>query len=200
MYFMIDPDLLRLEKMMTQIPHFPPPSSGLLIHISEETPASTSHNKLMRDTMRYIRNPEFLQRFQEYRQERESSAVTYRGMHHKELFEREVRKRKNPAADLLCVLYLLTADCRLWRRVQPYAHRTGVQFQGVRLGDISPDAYTLYMTAKDLYCGTKHITIRDLADRELVSTQLFELVCEAMTIRRYGLAACDSRTKTEVGQ
>ena len=57
MYFMIDPDLLRLEKMMTQIPHFPPPSSGLLIHISEETPASTSHNKLMRDTMRYIRNP-----------------------------------------------------------------------------------------------------------------------------------------------
>lgn len=76
MYFMIDPDLLRLEKMMTQIPHFPPPSSGLLIHISEETPASTSHNKLMRDTMRYIRNPEFLQRFQEYRQERESSTVT----------------------------------------------------------------------------------------------------------------------------
>ena len=103
---------------------------------------------------------------------------------------------------MLCTLYLLTADCRLWMRMRMwmYVHETGIQFQNVKIGRLSPDAYTLYMTAKDLYCGTKHITIRDLADRDIVSEQLFGLVCEAMTIRRYGLAACDSRTKTEVGQ
>lgn len=51
----------------------------------------------------------------------------------------------------------------------------------MQLGSISADAYTLYVVAKDLYCGTKHITIRDLADKEIVSSQLFGMVCEAMT-------------------
>ena len=56
------------------------------------------------------------------------------------------------------------------------------------------------MTAKDLCCGTKHITIRDLADKEIVSPQMFGILCEAMTLRRYGLAAllADGRTDAPV--
>lgn len=197
MYFMIDPDLLRLEKMMVLIPRFTPPGSGLLVRITEKAPKEESHGRLMRETMRYIHNPDFLGRFSEYQKERKNGGMTYRGERHKEIFEREVRKRKNPTAAMLCALYLLTADCRLWSRVRPYIHTTGIQFQGVQLGRISADAYTLYMVAKDLYCGTKHITIRDLADKEIVSSQLFGMVCEAMTLRRYGLAVCDAGIKAE---
>ena len=63
-----------------------------------------------------------------------------------------------------------------------------------------PLYYALFMTAKDLYCGTKHITIRDLADTKLVSPQLFGILCEAMTIRRYGAAACIAADNQKEGQ
>ena len=55
MYFMIDPDLLRLEKMMVLIPRFTPPGSGLLVRITEKAPKEESHGRLMRETMRYFR-------------------------------------------------------------------------------------------------------------------------------------------------
>lgn len=189
MYFMIDPDLLCLEKMMVLIPRFTPPGSGLRIHITEEVPENAGHGRLMKETMRYIRNLDFLRRFDECQNERKNDAMQYRGNRHRTLFKRELQKRKNPTAAMLCALYLLTADCRLWAHVRSHVHAAGIQFQGVKLGELSPDAYTLFMTAKDLYCGTKHITIRDLADKNIVSAQMFELVCEAMTIRRYGTAA-----------
>ena len=200
MYFMINPDLLQLEKMMVLIPHFTPTTSGLQVHSMEEAPKNAEHDQLMRETMRYIHNLDFLRRFDECQKERKNNTVQYRGNRHRTIFQIELQKRKNPTAAMLCALYLLTADCRVWRRVRMYIHGTGIQFQGVRLGELSPDAYTLYMTAKDLYCGTKHITIRDLADKDVVSAQLFELVCEAMTIRRYGLAACDTGIKAEDSQ
>ena len=101
---------------------------------------------------------------------------------------------------MLCGLYLLTADCRLWSQVRKNVHAAGIRFQDVKLGGISPEAYALFMTAKDLYCGTKHITIRDLADTKLVSPQLFGILCEAMTIRRYGAAACIAADNQKEGQ
>lgn len=57
MYFMLDPDLLCLEKMMALIPRFTPPGSGLRIRITEEVPENAGHGRLMRETMRYIRIP-----------------------------------------------------------------------------------------------------------------------------------------------
>ena len=44
-------------------------------------------------------------------------------------------------------------------------------------------------TAKDLTLGTKHITVSDLADADLVPPMLFRTICNAMAIRRFGLAA-----------
>ena len=196
MYFMIDPDLLQLEKMMVLIPRFTPPGSGLLVRITEEAPENAGHDWLMRETMRYIHDQSFLRRFEEYQTERMDNAMQYRGTRHRTFFERELQKRKNPSAAMLCALYLLTADCQLWMRMRMYVYGAGVRFHEVKLRGLSPDAYTLYMTAKDLYCGTKHITIRDLADKDIVSARLFELICEAMTIRRYGVAACDAGEKT----
>ena len=40
-----------------------------------------------------------------------------------------------------------------------------------------------------IYIGTKHLTISDLSDTELISPMLFGVICNAMAIRRYGLGA-----------
>lgn len=140
---MLDPELLLLEKMMVLIPRFASPGSGLLVRLTEKVPENTTHDQLIRETMRYIRDPAFLSRFNEYERERRTGCMTFRGVRHKEMFEREVRKRKNPTAAMLCVLYLLTADCRLWAHVRSHVHAAGIQFQNVKIGGLSPDAYTL---------------------------------------------------------
>ena len=145
MYFSIEPERIRLERMMTLIPHFPPRTSGLIVPISEGAPAGASHCMLMQDTMRYIRSPDFRKRFQDYQSKKESAAMTYRGIRHKTQFEKELQKRRNPTAAMLCGLYLLTADCRLWSQVRKNVHAAGIRFQNIKLGGISPEAYALFM-------------------------------------------------------
>lgn len=200
MYFATEPGLLRLERMMTLIPNFPPRFCGVRVYGDEAAPVGTTHVELIRSAMRHVRNPAFRKRLNDYIEERKECAMNYRGMRHRVLFQNELQKRENPSAALLCALYLLTADCRLWSRVRRSVRAKGVQFQGVRLGELSPEAYTLYMTAKDLCCGTKHITVSDLADKEIVSPQMFGILCEAMTIRRYGMAALSLENGKEVRQ
>lgn len=189
MFFITEPELLRLEKLMILVPNFTPRRSGVRVCEDKELPCGLSHDELIRNTMHNVRNPAFRQRLNDYLNERKEYAMNFRGQRHQSLFLKELQKREKPTAAMLCALYLLTADCRLWSRVRANVHASDIQFQEIRLGDISPEAYTLFMTAKDLYCGSKHITIRDLADKEIVSPQLFGILCEAMTLRRYGIAA-----------
>ena len=48
------------------------------------------------------------------------------------------------------------------------------------------NGYVLFHTAKDLYQGTKHISLSELVDPELVGDMTFELIITAFLIRRYG--------------
>ena len=189
MYFAMEPELLWVEKMMTSVPNFAP-FWGVRVYDTTEAPIRGTHDELMRKTMQYVRNLAFRKRYSEYCRERKDIAMTYRGDRHEHLFIRELQKRENPTAAMLCALYLLTADCRLWSRVRQNVHAKGIQFHGLILGDITPEAYTLFMATKDLYCGTKHITVSDLADKEIVSPKMFGVLCEAMALRRYGMAVC----------
>ncbi len=59
----------------------------------------------------------------------------------------------------------------------------------LRPKNCSEESYPLYCAAKDLYLGTKHITINDLADNKLIGSKTFALICNAMAIRKFGLGA-----------
>ena len=39
----------------------------------------------------------------------------------------------------------------------------------------------------ELYLGTKHITIADLTDEQLISYRMFGIICNALVIRRFGI-------------
>ena len=47
--------------------------------------------------------------------------------------------------------------------------------------------YTLMCAAKDLYLGTKYMSISDLSDELLISSDVFGLICNAIGIKRFGL-------------
>ena len=115
------------------------------------------------------------------------NAITYKNDDHQKLFEKIIEKKNQNNYTLMSAIYLLTADLKLWNCVKKDIMKNKIHFENVQLGNTSVNGYTLFCCAKDLYCGTKHLTVADLADKTLVSQSQFELICNAMAIKRFGL-------------
>lgn len=150
---------------------------------------AVGYAEFMKHALAPVTHRIFQSRLTEYIKESEDHPMLYRGNAHKEMFNAAIERCLNSDNAMLSALYLLTADKHLWSKVRRSVSSSAIDFHSVRLGDVSPDAYTLYMTARDLYEGTKHITVSDIADRDIVSHKMFGILVNAMTIRRYGMKA-----------
>ncbi len=152
--------------------------------------------EFMKYTLDPIKNKAFQNRFTKYiNDESEMKFMLFRGNAHKEMFERSIERSLNSDNAMLSALYLLTAEKYLWSKVRCAVSNNDINFSAVRLGNVSTDAYTLYMTARDLYSGTAHITVSDLADTDLITNKMFGILCNAMAIRRYGIKAVEIAKK-----
>ena len=69
------------------------------------------------------------------------------------------------------------------------SEENSVDFDAIKLNAIHPKGYTLYCAAKDIYLGTRHLTVSDLMDMNLVTPKLFGVITNAMAIRRFGMRA-----------
>ena len=180
----------RIERLMTAIPNFKPRGVGLRFTETQTVIAVTAAapSELLTAAMRQIRCLPFQKRFTEYI-ESEETPMTYLNEKHRARATLAAKNVRQENHALLSALYLLTADQRLWNCCKPHVTNGRVHFEDIRLNDCTERAYTLYCAAKDLTLGTKHITVSDLSDADLVPTVLFRIICNAMAIRRFGLAA-----------
>ncbi len=195
MYFSDNTNLSELEKMMQSIPNFRPRGNGSVVLKSEmdscmqdQTPPD-SYEEMLIITMSAIHYEPFIKRLNNYIREGEKRKVDYRSKKHKEVFEETIEKMNQKNYAVMSALYLLTADYKLWQGMKHHTKKNNIDFEDVKLGNIQEDGYTLYCAAKDLYHGTKHISISDLADKELISPKMFAVICNAMAIRRFGMKA-----------
>ena len=139
-----------------------------------------------------IKHSGFLRRLRRYIKESEVIPMTFLSEQHRLNFNAALDRigkydTKNYA--LVASLYLLTADLRLWNQTRRYVENHGISFGKLRPKNCFEHSYPLYCAAKDLYLGTKHITINDLADNKLINSKTFALICNAMAIRKFGLGA-----------
>lgn len=220
-----------LERIMRQIPNFPPRGHGVVVLCEHEYSAkdcdcrnclyhtgrgrkigcglekciclkerikagTASYKEILSATISSIHNPLFIRRLNQYLKESEECPMDYRNEKHRIAFTEAVEKlnRKNYA--LMAALYLLTADHRLWIVAKRNTERNEIRMNNIKVRDCTVNAYTLLCAAKDLYLGTKHLTVSDLADTELISPRMFALICNAMTIRRFGLGAIKYNERT----
>ena len=86
----------------------------------------------------------------------------------------------------------MTANGRLWADAEPCVSRDIIDFDSIKRGKYSIDAYALLCAAKDLYLGTESMNIADMSDRSVIPDVAFGLICNAMMIKRYGMKALDS--------
>lgn len=164
--------------------------------LSDRIEAGTaSYREVLTETMAAIRYPPFVQRLNQYLKESEGRPMDFKNEQHRKVFTEAVQKldKKNDA--LIAALYLLTADWKLWNTARRHIERNAIHFERFRLAGGTVGSYTLYCAAKDLYLGTKNLTIGDLTDTDLISPKIFGLICNGMAIRRFGLGAIEFNQK-----
>ena len=195
MHFTGTKHLHEIENIMQEIPNFLPKGHGGTVLKKEMEdcirgqPPPDSYGEMMSTLMAGIGYKPLGERVSRYLKESEGKAVSYRNEKHKAVFEEITAKMDKQNYALLSALYLLTADYRLWKIMKHHVQKNAVNFAGVSLKGIHENGYTLYCVAKDLYLGTKHLSVSDLADTELIRPQIFMLVCNAMAVRRFGMKA-----------
>ena len=151
-----------------------------------------SVKEIMNDTMSEIKHGSFLRRVRRYIKESEAIPMTFISEKHRLNFDEALSRLKRLDRNnyaLMSAIYLLTADPRLWFQSKRFVENHGISFGKLRPKNCSEETYPLYCAAKDLYLGTKHITINDLADNKLINAKTFALICNAMAIRKFGLGA-----------
>lgn len=188
MYFMQNGRLREMEMLMQRVPNFRPRGCGVIAIRITEIPPPTFAGVMMK-TASAIRYRPFQLRLQQYLKESKDSPMIYKNDKHRAAFEAAVRKENKKNYALMSALYLLTADGRLWRDTKRFVVNGCICFEQVHLPNCTETAYALFCAAKDLYLGTKHLTVSDLADKSLVPPKVFGLICNAMAIRRFGLGA-----------
>ena len=157
---------------------------------------AASPSEVMAETMKDIHNAAFRRRLNQFINESEELHMNFRNEKHRLAFVDAIRKRNKKNFALMAAIYLLTAEHRLWMQIRRFVERNEIKFDRFKPKDSTENGYTLLCCAKDLYLGTKHITISDLADTELVAPKMFALICNAMAIRRFGLGAIQYKERT----
>ena len=159
----------RMERLMMTVPNFAPRGVGFRFTEAQlfiTTPVATP-TEILTATMRQIRCPSFRKRFNEYI-ESEEKPMTYINEKHRARFTLAAKNVHRENYALLSALYLLTADQRLWGCCKHHINNGCVFFENIKLHNCTERAYTLYCAAKDLTLGTKHLTVSDLSDADLV--------------------------------
>lgn len=122
--------------------------------------------------------------------------MKFRNQRHKELFNEAIRRLDKQNNTLMAVVYLFTADNRLWSMTRHGICYSGVDFNHIRLRNCSVGMYTLYCAAKDLYFGTDKLILSDLANPDVATPNVFKIVCNSIEICRMGLnPLCDKERK-----
>lgn len=105
---------------------------------------------------------------------------------HQLRYEAAHKENLTSSAGQTAAVFLLTADPFLWSKARMSVNPEVIDFPAIRIHGVDLDGYVLFHTAKDLYTGTKHISLSELTDPELVSDSAFRLLVTAFLIRRYG--------------
>lgn len=188
MYVFDEEPLRSLERMMRGIPNFTPRGQGVAVMYGYGDAAGGGFDpkKGFQEILAGIRYPPLEQRVREHQEENGGKRMEFRNEKHRAAFEEAVLRLGRGGNARLAALYLLTADHRLWMAARHACKDSRICFGKIRLKGSTEDGYALYCAAKDLYLGTKNLTIRELSDPGLVAPKTFALILNGMAIRRFG--------------
>ena len=156
--------------------------------IEERVESGDAKFKEVFDDLLYgLNNAEINNRVTIFIKESKEMDIKFNSKSHQERFERTLKGINKKHKALVAAVYLLTADRLVWNQCWSRLQYSDIPLERIRLHNSNNYGYTLFCAAKDLYLGTKYITIEDLADWSTISQREFSLICNAVAIKRYGV-------------
>lgn len=107
---------------------------------------------------------------------------------HKRRFIKEIQKMDKSNDTQMAVAFLLTANRTLWKICKTnFMLNNRILVHRIRLARSTEEVYLLFCAAKDIALGTAHLTMNDLVDETVVSSEMWQLIFTALEIKRYGV-------------
>lgn len=92
-------------------------------------------------------------------------------------------------------IYLLTADEQLWKKTQDGIENGKLDFKKIKLKGINIRGYAFCKVAMDIYNGnTSHMDVKDLANKNVISNNVYRVIEQALQICRFGIKINKKRT------
>ncbi len=103
------------------------------------------------------------------------------------LLHKQRKKKLFKNTNILAAVYLLTSSPHLWNMVKENIRENHINFEKIKLKDISTDEYAIYQMAKTFCDSIPRVMYSELADRELVSDDAFKAIINAMLLKTFGV-------------
>ena len=173
MLFITNPRLRKLEAFMQEVPHFPPRGTKVDFDSLEDEILLFEIEKVIVN----VKTPN------ENLNTGKDNIMKFRNEKHRSTFLNEAKKQSLKNYKIIAALYLLTADEKLWDTAKSSVGKDDIIFENIHLKNGSENAYALYCAAKDLYSGSRHLAIDDIADGTIIKNKVFSLICNASATR-----------------
>ena len=122
--------------------------------------------------------------------------MKFKNKNHQALFTTAANKLNRHDKTKMAILYLLTADVRLWNMAKRHVRKGYIDLDSIDLGNKGyPKAYTLLGVAKDIANGTNYLSIHDLADPEVITPKMYGIIASAISINRNGIVSKKTEDK-----
>ena len=95
--------------------------------------------------------------------------MKFKNNNHQALFNNEAKRMNRHDNVKMAVLYLLTADFKLWNEAKRHIKRGNIDLDNIKVKNGNLKAYTLLSVARDIACGTSYLSIHDLSDTDIIS-------------------------------
>ena len=102
---------------------------------------------------------------------------------------------KNRSLIHLAVLFLLTADDKLWSVAKDHFYDDSFDFKKMNLSGINTDGYAIYQMAKTIYTAREYIRMDEIADKFLIGDQAFKAIIHSILIAKYGVTVFQVKFK-----
>lgn len=95
----------------------------------------------------------------------------------------------------LATIYLLAVDEQLWKKAQDGIENGKLDFKKIKLKGINIRGYAFCKVAMDIYNGnTSHMDVKDLANKNIISNNVYRVIEQALQIFRFGIKNNKKRT------
>lgn len=111
--------------------------------------------------------------------------MTYKNKIHEKIFKSHINEFSK-SNRTLAAIYILTADNTLWKIMKYNCDGGNINFDEVPLAQLPTEQYVLLMAAKDICLDQSHLTMTDLADKNIFGPRMFSVVMNAIHIARFG--------------